>query len=153
MEELSAVIKSVCIISAAICLLEGITEGTRLKNQMKFLLNMIFVIVIAAPFLRGTATLELPDISRYTEPEYSDADELYREEMAEQTGLNISTVLRQQLEAAGVKCEDIQTDVNISETNSISISKVTVISSNFAAAEIIIRNSLGEETEVINGNA
>ena len=43
-------------------------------------------------------------------------------------------------------------DVNISEDNSISISKVTVSAEDFAAASEIIRNCLGSETEVENGD-
>ena len=58
----------------------------------------------------------------------------------------------QQIEAAGIKCEKIETEVNISETNSISISSVTIRADNFEAAAKVVRNSLGAETEVYNGN-
>lgn len=153
MDDLRTIIRSVCIISAAICLIDSLAAGTRFKNQMKFLLNLIFITVIVTPVLKGTLKFEMPDIGEYTIPEYSDADSLYREELKKQTGANISSVLVQQLEAAGIKCSNIETDVNISETNSIFISSVTVSADNFEAAAAVIRNSLGAETEVLDGNS
>ncbi|MBE6861285.1 MAG: hypothetical protein E7497_00080 [Ruminococcus sp.] len=152
MDNLKEIIRAVCIISAAICIMDGLVSGTRLKNQMKFLLNLIFITVIVTPFLKGTLKFELPDLKNYTLPEYTKQDELYNEEIRIQTGENISSVLLQQLEAAGVECSKIETNVNISETNSIYISNVTVSADDFQAAAQVIRNSLGEETEVIDGN-
>ncbi len=152
MESIKEIIRAVCIISAAICIMDGLVSGTRLKNQMKFLLNLIFVTVIATPILKGTLKFELPDLKQYTLPEYTQEDELYNEEIRIQTGENISSVLLQQLEAAGIECSKIETKVNISETNSIYISNVTVSADDFQSAAQVIRNSLGEETEVIDGN-
>lgn len=151
MEQFRAVIKSVCIISAAVCILDGLAAGTRFRNQMKFLLNLIFITVIAAPVLQGTFDFEMPELDRYMTEDYDSAGELYQEELRRQTGENISAVLMQQLEAAGIKCTGIETDINISETNSISISSVTVSADDFGAASEIIRSSLGGDTEVING--
>lgn len=152
MEGLGSVIKSVCIISAAICLIEGIAAGTRFRNQMKFLLNLVFIIVVAMPVLKGTFEFELPDIEKYMTSEYSESEEIYLEELKNQTAENIRSVLMQQLEAAGINCSEIEIEVNISETNSISISSVTVSADNYEAAAEVIRNSLGAETEVYNGN-
>lgn len=153
MDGLKDIIKAVCIISAAICMIEGLAAGTKFKNQMKFLLNLIFITVIVTPVLKGSFEFEMPDISQYMTPEYSDSEYLYQEEMKKQTSTNISSVLMQQLKAAGINCSEIVTDVNISETNSISISSVTVSADNFQAAAEIIKNSLGAETEVFDGNS
>ncbi len=152
MDGFKSMIRAVCIISAAICLIEQLTSGTRFRNQMKFLLNMIFVMVIAAPFAKGTLEFELPDINKYLMPDSSESQEIYHDELERQTSENISAVLMEQINAAGINCTGIEMDINISETNSISISSVTVESDNFEAAAEIIRNSLGAETEVLNGN-
>ncbi len=151
MEELKEIIRSVCIISAGICIISGLTDGTRLKGQMKFLLNLIFILVISTPLLKGTLSIELPDISGYEEVDCSSAENIYNEELKSQTEKNISAVLRQQIEAAGIQCNEIETNINISETNSIYISNVTVSADNYEAAAQIIKNSLGQETEVTNG--
>ena len=152
MESITAAIKSVCIVSAAVCIIESLTAGTKFRNQMKLILNLILIIVITYPLLKGSFELELPDITQYEFSDYSLAESVYNEEMLRATAENISSVLRSQLEAAGIKCDKIETSVNISETNSISISSVTISTGDFEAAAEIIRNSLGSETEVLDGN-
>ncbi len=153
MEEFAKVIKAVCIISAGICLVDGLASGTRLKNQMKFLLNLVFITVVVTPIISGTFSLELPKLDIQSITDYGDSEMLYHEELKRQTGANISLVLEQQLSAAGINCTEIETNINISETNSISISSVTVKADDFEAAARVIRNSLGAETEVYNGNS
>lgn len=152
MENVTAMIKSVCIISAAICIAESLIEGMKLKNQVSFLLNLIFMLVISAPLIQGTFEFELPDISKYELSDYSEAENVYNEELLRTTEENISSVLKSQVEAAGIICSEIKTSVNISETNSILISSVTICTDNFEAAEEIIKNSLGTDTEVYDGN-
>lgn len=152
MENIKEIIQAVCIISAAICIIDGLASGTRLKNQMKFLLNLVFITAITAPLVKGTLTFEMPDISKYMLNDNSEAEQMYSDELCLQTGRNISSVLLQQLEAAGISCDEIETNINISETNSISISNVTVCADDFEAASRLIKNSLGEDTEVLNGN-
>lgn len=152
MENITAAIKSVCIISAVICIVDSLTAGTRFRSQIKLILNLVLIIVIAAPLVKGTFELNLPDLSLYEMSDYSNTENVYREEMLYTTGENISAVLRSQLEAAGIVCDKIETSVNISETNSISISSVTISTDNFEAAAEIIRNSLGSDTEVLHGN-
>jgi len=152
LDDIKSIIKSVCIISAAICLLEGMASGTRFRSQIKFLLNLIFITVIAVPILKGTFKFEMPDVTQYMDMEYDETENVYQNEIKHQTEENISSVLVQQIEAAGIKCEKIETEVNISETNSISISSVTIRADNFEAAAKVVRNSLGAETEVYNGN-
>lgn len=152
MDNLSAAVKAVCMISAAICVVESLTAGTKFRNQIRYILNLIFVIVIAAPLVKGGFELELPDLSQYELSDNGEIETLYNEAMLEATSANISSVILSQLEAAGINCSEIETSVNISETNSISISSVTISTDNFEAAAEIIRNSLGSDTEVLDGN-
>lgn len=150
MDGLKETIGSVCAISALICIIDGITSGTRLKNQMKFLLNLLFILVAVTPLLKGAADIELPKLSDFSISEVSASDSSYRAELERQTAENISSVLARQLEAAGIRFDKIETNVNISETNSISISSVTVAADDFDEAARIIRSSLGEDMEVLN---
>jgi hypothetical protein len=151
MESITSLIKSVCIISGAICLVEILVSGTRFQNQIKFLLNLILITVILTPLVKGTYEFELPDIGEYND-NYSDSENIYNEELKRQTSENISAVLMEQITAAGINCSNIDTNVNISESEGIFISSVTVSSDDFQAAAEIIRNSLGADTEVLNGN-
>ena len=63
----------------------------------------------------------------------------------------ISDALYVQISNAGIICTEIETEVNISEDNSIFISKVTISADDFGTAAEIVRNSVGSNTEVVNG--
>lgn len=152
MEEFKASVLVVCTVSAGICIVENLVSGTGLKNQMKLLLRLIFAVVIVTPFIRGSFRLELPELDDFDAADYEYSQELYREELCSQMSESISRVLLEQLTAAGIGCSEIVTEVNISDENSIYISRVIVSTDNFEAAKAVIVNNLGSETEVVNGN-
>ena len=151
MIEISETVQSVCILSAGICAVRYIVGGTALAEQMGFILKMIFMIVLVLPFASGKITFELPETADYEYAEYGLTQAEYEDELKRQTAENVSQVLSEQISAGGIICRKIETEVNISEDGSIIINKVIVSADNFSKAEEIIRNSLGTETEVING--
>lgn len=153
MEQIKSSVIAVCTVSAAICIIESLVSGTRLKNQMKMILNLVLIAAAAAPFFKGGFDFDLSGLSSDYSLDYSHSQEMYHEELRRQTSYNISSVLLQQLKAAGILCEKIETDVNISDDGSISIIKVKIKTDNFKEAADIIRSSLGSETEVINENS
>lgn len=152
MEEFSNAVKAVCIVSAAVCVVENLVSGTRLRSQMRLILNLVLVMAVTAPFVKGGLELELPDFGRYDTPDYSYSLEVYHEELRRQTSENVSAILLEQITAAGIKCEKIEIEVNISEDSSISISRVMISADDFNSAAEIVRSSLGSETEVIDEN-
>lgn len=152
MEGLKSAILSICAVSMLVCVIEWLVSGTRLKNQVKFLLRVILIVTVFAAFVGGLSGLDFPELPDMDESDISYAESAYKQEFIRQTEANIDSVLAQQLEAAGVGFSKIETNVNISETNSISISSVTVSADDFEKAAEIIRSSLGEETEVQNGD-
>lgn len=151
MEDLKNAVMAVCIVSAGVCMIENMVSGTRLKTQMKFLLNLTVVTVLVASFTKGGIAFEMPDIPAYSQSEYKNSQEIYNDEICRQTAENISSVLYEKITSAGIKCTEIQTEVNISEDNSIFISKVIISADDFGTAVEIARNTLGNDTEVING--
>lgn len=148
MEDLKNAVMAVCIVSAGMCMIENMVSGTRLKSQMKFLLNLVVVTVLIASFTKGGINFEIPE---FQESETSYSQELYNDEICYQTSENISSVLYEQISNAGINCTEIHTEVNISDDNSIFISKVTISADDFKTAEQIVKNSIGSNTEVING--
>ena len=90
----------------------------------------------------------MPDIQS-EDTEYS--QELYNNEICRQTAENISSILSEQINNAGIICTEINTEVNISDDNSIFISKVIISADDFEKAEKIIKNNVGSNTEVVNG--
>jgi hypothetical protein len=151
MEGFGNAVKAICITSAAVCLLEHLVDGTRLRYQMKLLLNLIMAVVVIMPFVKGGASFELPEIST-RQPVSDTALELYNRRLCREMADNIGGVLYSQIAAQGILCEKIDIEINISEDGSIFISKVTVSAEDFGAVAEVIRNSLGKETEVVNGN-
>ncbi|MDE5862682.1 MAG: hypothetical protein K2J36_10545 [Ruminococcus sp.] len=152
MEDLKNAVMAVCIISAGVCMIENMVSGTRLKSQMKFLLNLTVVTVLVASFTKGGIAFEMPDFSTYSQQNYKTSQEVYNNEICRQTAENISSVIFEQLTASGINCTEIQTEVNISDDNSIFISKVIISSDDFGSAVEIVRNIIGNSTEVVNGS-
>lgn len=149
MENVKSAVMAVCIVSAAKCLIGNIASASKLKNQLTMVLNLLLAVVMISPFVSGISGFELPQISDY-ELEYDYSGDIYAEVLVEQTAMNIESVLIGQIAAAGIPCEKIEAEINISPDYSISISRVTVTSEDFQAAAEIIRKSLGDGTEVVN---
>lgn len=152
MEDFKNAVMAVCIVSAGVCMIENMVSGTKLKSQMKLLLNLTVASVLIASFTKSGIDFELPDFRAYDTAEYGYSQEIYLEEMCRQTAENVSGILLEYLSAAGINCSKIETEVNISEDTSIFISKVTISADDFGKAAEIIRNSIGSDTEVINGD-
>lgn len=152
MEDFKNAVMAVCIVSAGVCMIENMVSGTKLKSQMKLLLNLTVASVLIASFTKSGIAFELPDFRAYDTAEYGYSQEIYLEEMCKQTAENVSGILLEYLSAAGINCSKIETEVNISEDTSIFISKVTISADDFGKAAEIIRNSIGSDTEVINGD-
>ncbi len=148
MEDFKNAVMAICIVSAGVCMIENMVSGTRLKSQMKFLLNLTVITVLIASFTKGSLNFEMPDIQS-EDTEYS--QELYNNEICRQTAENISSILSEQINNAGIICTEINTEVNISDDNSIFISKVIISADDFEKAEKIIKNNVGSNTEVVNG--
>ena len=153
MEHFRSSVTAAAVAAAAVCLVENLVSGTRLRKQMKLLLDAVFAIAVLVPFTGRSAALELPEISNIPQPDSSFALEVYNESLCKTAAENVGAVLCEQLGAAGIACEKLDIDINISADGSISISRVTVSADDFEAAGEIIRNSLGSETEVIDGSS
>jgi biopolymer transport protein ExbD len=152
MENFVAAVRAVCFVSVGICIIQSITDGTRLRGAADIVLKLIFALAVTAPIVSGAFEFELPDLSAFDSTDYSYSTEIYENELCTQVSENISAVLREQLKAAGINAEKIDTEVNISQDGSISINRVIISTSDFEASAKIIRGSIGQETEVINGS-
>lgn len=150
MENFIGAIRAICFVSAGICIVQCLTDGTKLRGQAEMLLKLIFAVTVTAAIVSGSFSIELPDINSFYSTDHSFSYDEYDSAVIAQTSENISAVLREQLSAAGITTEKIETEVNISAEGSISINRVIISTADFEAAADIIRGSLGQETEVIN---
>ena len=144
-------VRSLCFVSVGLCLLKILTEGTRLQKQAEFIFRLVFTLVFASTMINGFSNIELLEIKQIEVADYSQAKEIYRKELAEKAADNISNILYSQLEAAGIGIEKVEADINISENGSIDINRIIISSADPESAANLIRKSLGQEMEVING--
>ena len=149
MEGFKSCTAAVCAVSAGICIVESLVSGTRLRGQMKFILDLVLITVVITPFIKAGTDFQLPEPGGYgTETDYH--IEVYSDALRRQVSYNVSEVLLQQIQAAGISCYKIETEVNISDDGSISINNVTLSTDNFTGAADVVRRSLGAETEVVD---
>ncbi|MDE7363673.1 MAG: hypothetical protein K2N27_02105 [Ruminococcus sp.] len=150
MENIKSAVMAVCIVSAVKCIIGNIASASKLKNQLEMMMKLLLAIVMISPFASGISSFELPDISDYSFSAYDYSDDIYSEALIKQSAENIESVLIGQITASGISFEKIKVEVNISADYSIFINRVTVTSEDFEAVAEIVRNSLGNETEVVN---
>lgn len=126
--------------------------GTKLRDQAATVLKMVLFIAIGSVIINAVKHTELPDLTALDVQSENTVSQVYDREMKRQVSDNIAGVLVSQLEAAGIRTSELEVYVNISEDGSISINKVVISSDDTEGAAAVIRRSLGEETEVVNGN-
>jgi|GEM_PF-973045 len=149
MEKLTAIIRAVCVVSVGIALVEGLTEGSVLKRQMKFLLSLCFITVLLVPFVQGGVGFSISDAQDFFDSsQYETSSQAYSQSLEEQISENISAILLEEIRLAGAECKKLVLDVNISETNSIDINRVVIKDSEVrsedkAVIEKIIQENLG----------
>lgn len=151
METLKSSVIAMCALRAVSFMIEYLAGGTKLKDQMRFMIKLVTIIAVLLPFIKSGANMELPEITSGNTYYDENTIEIYNEELRRQTSYNVSEVLLEHIRSRNIDCSKIETYVNILEDGSITISKVTIIADDFKGAEKIVKKCLGEETEVVNG--
>ncbi len=152
MEGLNSAVRAICAVSAVMCVVEALAGGTRLKGQLRLILDLILALVLTAPFVKGGMDLQLPVIDQADLSAYGYSQEVYLAQVKAQSEENIASVLAEQISGAGIACENVSVEVNISPDLSIDISKVELKTDSFSQAAEVVRSSLGAETEVVDGD-
>ncbi len=152
MEGLNSAVRAICAVSAVMCVVEALAGVTRLKGQLRLILDLILALVLTAPFVKGGMDLQLPVIDQADLSAYGYSQEVYLAQIKAQSEENIASVLAEQISSAGIACENVSVEVNISQDLSIDISKVELKTDSFSQAAEVVRSSLGAETEVVDGD-
>lgn len=152
MEGLNSAVRAICAVSAVMCVVEALAGGTRLKGQLRLILDLILALVLTAPLVKGGLEFELPVIDQADLSAYGYSQEVYLAQVKAQSEENIASVLAEQISGAGISCENVSVEVNISPDLSIDISKVELKTDSFSQAAEVVRSSLGAETEVVDGD-
>lgn len=153
METFRSISITACFLGIAITIFSRLYPSEKFEKQMKTIFSLILVISIANPIASGK--LELPDIS-----EAVTANSDYYQSLSENTDdyfiksieRNISINIEAELKEHNIFPLEINTNINISENNSISISEVSVTVDNAEYADEIkniISSNTGDEVNVI----
>lgn len=149
MEAIRSLILSSCFIGIISAAVETVCPSEKAEGQIRLILGAVFIIITVSGFLKIDLD-EIGDSFEFTstaETVVAGADEYYIT-VAEK---NLSRTLISCLEENGVAAEEVISDIDISENNSIYINEVTArISSNshLTSAEEILRDLLGEEVKI-----
>ena len=151
METASEGIKTVCCISVGIFIIDFLCSATKLKKQMKFLLSMVFLAVLITPLISGTRNIDLGTINDIINTdEFEVSAELCDNVLENEIENNISEIIAAEFEQNGVETSKLEIDVNISQTNSIDIKRVTINTEQYSEAKQILIEKLGKEVEIVN---
>lgn len=153
METFRSISITACFLGIAITIFSRLYPSEKFEKQMKTIFSLILVISITNPIIKGK--LEFPDIS-----EAVTANSDYYQSLSENTDdyfiksveRNISISLESELKECNIFPLEIQTNINISENNSISISEVSVTVDNAEYTDevkSIISANTGDEVKVL----
>ena len=127
MESFHMISVTACFLGIVITIFSRLYPSEKFEKQMKTLFSLVFLISVLTSVLNGN--LSFPDISEtvvasnsyYTEI-YDNSDDYFIRSVEN----NISMRLKAELNSRNIFPDKIQTSVNISDDNSISISEVNV---------------------------
>lgn len=153
METFRSISITACFLGITITIFGRLYPSEKFEKQMKTIFSLILVISIANPIASGK--LELPDISEavtansdYYQSLSENTDDYFIKSVEKNISINIETELREH----NILPLEINTNINISENNSISISEVSVTVDNAEYADEIrniISSNTGDEVNVI----
>ena len=152
METFRMISATACFLGISITVFSRLYPSEKFEKQMKTIFSLVFLISILTPILNGN--LQLPDISEtvaasntYYQEISTNADEYFIKSVEN----NISIRLEAELNSKNIFPLEIQTSVNISDDNSISISEVNVFVSDAEYEDEIkscIYAGVGKDTSV-----
>ena len=153
MSSFSSLIAVACFVSLAISFVDMICPEKKFDKQLKVIFSLVFVIAVINPLIKQDITLDFPEFDMVSEG-FSFEEERYTDEVIKQIEKNIEEGLKTELIEKGIYTEEISVTVNISDNNSISITKVIFYTETSEKEEEIcaeIRKILGNETEILRG--
>lgn len=148
-ETLKQTVTAACMLSAAVGMLSLICPGKRLERQMHLLISLLLAVSLAVPLLR----LDLTELTDVTVQELFAQQTRQMEEQANalllaETQAQTEQVLTDVLAGHGITCDRIEAQLHTDADGRICLNKVTVECDDFAGANALLADLLGEEAEI-----
>lgn len=148
MYEIQKIVFIACIMAVIISIFNILYPGKKFTRQVRMIFSAIFILSIAVPIIN--ADFEFESFDTYIQNDsYISVNENVQNAFKQTAEENISDALEEKILLHGMNVEKIETSINISEDNSISISEVRIISKN-PSNELynLIRNEVETDTEI-----
>lgn len=153
MENIKDAVVAACTLSAGLSLISCIVAGTRFRKSIRFISEVIMILVISSAFLSALKTGSYSEVLNNISFDENELSEDYNELLCRETEDIIERKLLAELSVTGAEYSVIKPQVHISDTGCIIIDSVRIESSQPDAVSAAIRSVLGEETEVLYGTA
>ncbi|MDR0917780.1 MAG: hypothetical protein LBM93_00795 [Oscillospiraceae bacterium] len=126
---------SACMMSLIICIADMLKPNENYDKQLKILFSLMFILSILIPISKADFNFDFKEVNS-TDIQYN--ENLLESEIEVNIERNLSTKLKEQ----GLTVENLDITMNISDSGSISISKVDFSTSDDKTAENIIKANL-----------
>lgn len=151
---MNKMIISGCFIGITVSAADILKPSEKFAGNIRLVFAAVFLLVLFTPLINGSFSLsdELSD-SVSANAYVSDIENGVNNEMKSIVEKNLSASLREQLAAQNINCKEISVIVNIEDDYSINISEVYVTGGYSKKTEEVIKNVLGKNVNVYEGEA
>ncbi len=150
---MNEVLFSVCAASMLTAIYRYFAPTDKFAAQVKLLLACFFVLTVIGAVSGAYDRLDLPDIAQ-ADGAYNDYTVQIKSMTARETAENLRKTIRERLAEKDIRPEKIYIDVNISDTDCISISEVRLVftadeyDANAKRAVVLVRRMTGTDVAV-----
>ena len=153
-ETFRAISLTACFLGIVITIFSTLYPSQKFAKQLKIIFSLIFLLSIVKPALNGSFTFSgISEAVSASTDYYQQLSDNTDEYFIRAVESNISTTLTAELHVQNIYPEEIQTSINISENNSISISEVRIVLNDMTysdeAKRCIIENTAEDVTVVV----
>lgn len=141
MEKIKGAVYLICIVSVALTLYKMLSPNGKYKKQMNFTAALVYIVVLLSVFKK--IDINLPDnySNSSNQLDYSGFEEQMYDRFCELTKDRVASALTDKLTKIGISVSKIAVNADITENNSIIITKV--------ACELFDKNQVSEASRII----
>ena len=157
MSGLQQICMTLCCTCVAVSILSFLAPQKRTRRVMGFVIGLFFISTIVSAAASHISEIDLNDsaVPDFSVPTYNESD--YQHEIAQMTADNVTEALNELLINEGIRADDIQLTLKISDKGSITVARAVIYISEayeirIDEIESIVYRNIAKEPEVyVNG--
>lgn len=128
MDKIKDIVSCVCLAAIAVSLMDTISHGRKLRNQLRLLFSGLIIITVLSAIVNSDFSFEIPTFAGFEDIDEIEALNSLSDDMEErEIERSLSKTLNSYLLSEGIIADKILFDVNITDETSIEISKTEVV--------------------------